>query len=265
MKQRSKNGGNDEYFTKPEVAIRCIFKVIDKYGSDNLFIEPSAGGGSFYENLPNNKIGFDINPKCPDVISEDWFNVDVTDGSIVIGNPPFGFAASMAVKFFNHAATGAKVIAFILPKTFKKESIQNKLDRFFHLVHSEDLEKHSFLVDGSEYDVPCCFQIWEKRSIARGVASVVSDVLEFVQRDEAQFCIRRVGGRAGKLLDGLNHSASSTYFCRTRYDWVLDVIPTINLDCVNNTAGVRSISKRELVSLILEKRPNHEHRHLKAV
>ena len=33
MKQRAKNGGNDEYFTKVEVARKCISELISLVGS----------------------------------------------------------------------------------------------------------------------------------------------------------------------------------------------------------------------------------------
>lgn len=38
MKQRAINGGNDEYFTKVEVARKCISELISLIGNDFLFI-----------------------------------------------------------------------------------------------------------------------------------------------------------------------------------------------------------------------------------
>ena len=53
-------------------------------------------------------------------------------------------------------------ISFILPKSFKKDSLKKSFPLNFHLIYEGDLPDKSFLVDGVEYDVPCVFQIWEK-------------------------------------------------------------------------------------------------------
>ena len=44
----------------------------------------------------------------------------------------------MAIKFFNYTAKFSQVIAFIIPKTFRK-NIQNKLDLNFHLLSDIDI------------------------------------------------------------------------------------------------------------------------------
>lgn len=88
MKQRAKNGGNDEYFTKVEVARKCISELISLIGNDFLFIEPSAGGGSFITEMTPSIIGYDINPKYEGVIKGNWFDVNVPSGCVVLGNPP---------------------------------------------------------------------------------------------------------------------------------------------------------------------------------
>ena len=75
MKQRAKNGGNDEYFTKVEVARKCISELISKIGNNFLFIEPSAGAGSFITELTPRIIGYDINPKVDGVIRGNWLQI----------------------------------------------------------------------------------------------------------------------------------------------------------------------------------------------
>ena len=51
-----------------------------------------------------------------------------------LGNPPFGKNCSLAIKFFNKAAEFADLIAFIIPRTFKRISIQNKLNLNFSFI-----------------------------------------------------------------------------------------------------------------------------------
>ena len=57
---------------------------------------------------------------------------------LVVGNPPFGKISSIAIKFFNKSAEYADCIAFIIPRTFKRVSVQNKLNLNFHLMYNED-------------------------------------------------------------------------------------------------------------------------------
>lgn len=251
-KQRAKNGGLDQYFTRPEIVDKCI-EVLRKHTTfDDLFIEPSAGGGNFIK--PNmNVVAYDLNPQSEGIISANWFDVKVPENCVVYGNPPFGFAGSLAIKFFNHAANSAKTIAFIVPKSFKKQSIWNRLNLNFWLVEQFDLPKNSFQIPGEElpYDVPCCFQVWKRRETPRIVErQIKSTHIVFCKKQDATHAIRRVGGRAGQLLAGLEHSISSTYFCKIQDGWVLDAIKLMDRNIVNQTAGVRSISKNELVKNI---------------
>ena len=85
---------------------------------------------------------------------------------LVIGNPPFGRVSSLAVRFFNKSAEFANVIAFIIPRTFKRVSIQNKLDLNFELVYNEDLPITPCCFT-PKMTAKCCFQIWVKRRTKR--------------------------------------------------------------------------------------------------
>lgn len=166
--------GFDKFYTKPKIAERCI-ETVGKYFSWsewNLIIEPSAGNGSFYKNIPtSNKIGLDIMPEHKDIKQQDFFTyLPPKDKNkiLVIGNPPFGRISSLAIKFFNHASEFANVIAFIIPRTFRRISVQNKLNLYFHLIHDEEIptEPCSFTPAMS---VKCCFQIWQKKESARSL------------------------------------------------------------------------------------------------
>lgn len=162
----------DQYYTNPDIAKLCFDKVINLYQSKfDIYIEPSAGDGSFFNLLPSNRVGYDLDPKHHEVIMQDYLkiNCDIFSNKkvITIGNPTFGKNSSLAVKFFNKSAEHSSVIAFILPKTFKKVSIQNKLNVNFRLIKTFDLPKNSFILNNQTYDVPCCFQIWQKSNKKR--------------------------------------------------------------------------------------------------
>ena len=107
------------------------------------------------------------------------------------------------------------MIAFIIPKTFRKKSLQNKLHLNFHLKLDEDLPKNSFVLNGEPYDVPCCFQIWEEQKLKRRIVKtdLNNEFFEFVKQEQGNIAVRRVGGRTGKATKDVNGvSATSHYF-----------------------------------------------------
>jgi hypothetical protein len=139
-----RNEGLDKYYTKKSVAKDCIEFV--EMNSFNLIVEPSAGNGSFLDQISGNKIGIDISPESNNIKKMDFFHYTPPENSgkiLVIGNPPFGKCSSLAVKFFNHAGNWCDVIAFIVPRTFKRVSIQNRLNLNFKLVFNEPLRRVS--------------------------------------------------------------------------------------------------------------------------
>lgn len=265
---RSVNGGNDSYYTDPEYAMHCCKMIKSKFYRfriDNI-IEPSAGNGSFYggikllcKNKQRSFSMYDIDPKQVYINKKDFFDILIESNSLVIGNPPFGFSANLAIKFFNYAAKQkAKLIAFILPRTFKKDSVKTKLNLNYKLVYEEDCPKDVFLLDGKKYNVPCVFQVWAYTNKKRKVEywSVENKWIEFTTPENATFCLRRVGGRAGQLLEGdiFKYSKVSTYFCIEKVKGSKNVLKAIDFgEVINSTAGVKSLSKREIHKLL------HEH------
>jgi len=195
---------------------------------------------------------YDIDPQSTNIIKKDFFEIDIGDNALVIGNPPFGFASRMAIKFFNHAASQqAKLIAFILPRTFKKDSVKNKLNLNYSLIYEEDCPKDVFILDGNIYHVPCVFQIWAYNNKERIIDywSVENKWIEYTTPAKAEFCVRRVGGRSGQVLKGspLDYSEVSTYFCKEKIKGSKKALQSVDFsDVVNSTAGVRSLSKREI-------------------
>ncbi len=172
----------DQFYTNVDVAKTCLSGIIfDDY---DVVLEPSAGSGSFYNLLPTNKrFGIDLEPAHPEVSKQNFFDFKHIEGKkyFVVGNPPFGKNSSLAVKFFNHSAGFADRIAFVVPRTFRKVSIQNKLDLNFHLVREEMLPANSFHVPGGEqYNVPCVFQVWERRNYEREKVDLPVEHPDFV-------------------------------------------------------------------------------------
>jgi predicted RNA methylase len=256
----------DQFYTNPGYAatfLSAIAHTVDLNKYDHI-LEPSAGTGSFYNLLDNKRrIGLDLDPKAPGVIRTDFFDWMPPAGKkiITIGNPPFGKNAALAVKFFNRAAEFSDVIAFVIPRTFRKASIINRLAQDFHCVYDETVPDNSFIFNGAAYNVPCAAQIWVRKATPR--AKIVTLKLEqirnwfeLVEPNQSDFAIQRVGGRAGliRTTDRTNFSAESHYFIRAHDPRVLPVFEQVDFDTVKfNTAGNPSISPSELIELWVAK------------
>ena len=256
----------DKYYTKSIVVDLCI-NEIKKYLSiskDDLIIEPSAGNGSFIENiklLSNNNIFYDLEPDNLEIIKQDYLelnydNIQKKYQKIhVIGNPPFGRQSSLAIKFIKKSCEFCDTISFILPKSFKKDSLKKRFPLNFHLVLELDLPEKSFLVDNNEYNVESIFQIWEKKIYNREIIEKIEPTnFIFVQKFEnPDISFRRVGVYAGKIDKNPNKDKSiqSHYFIKftnnKSVDENIELLKKVNFDH-NNTTGPKSISKQELIS-----------------
>ncbi|MDR2292497.1 MAG: hypothetical protein LBE11_03385 [Prevotellaceae bacterium] len=172
MKENSSNL-LDQYFTDKELAQNLFAKtheIISKYETDiekYTWLEPSVGGGCFFDLLPENKrIGLDIEPLRSNIIKSDYLKFELPNEKlIIIGNPPFGHRGVMALNFINHSQK-ADYVCFILPMFFEskgKGSVKYRV-RGFNLIHSERLPQNSFYIPTTQktVDVKCVFQIWSK-------------------------------------------------------------------------------------------------------
>jgi hypothetical protein len=249
----------DQFFTARDVAQDCFelaHHTASRRFSTPLWVEPSAGGGVFLNLMPLPRIGIDIAPQARGILRQDflsWQPDDLSRPIIVCGNPPFGKNAALAIRFFNHAARFADLIAMIVPKTFQKASTHRRLDTWFHIVSEHPIRTHAFLHQQEIRDVPTVFQIWEKRSCARELvrSATCHPHFAFVKASEAEFAFQRVGARAGLVSrQGLIKSSQSHYFLspRVRTIDVQAVLKAIDWSPVKSrTAGNPSIGKAELV------------------
>jgi predicted RNA methylase len=259
----------DKFYTKPTVSKECcdiIKQFININNEKDIIIEPSAGNGSFIPelcNMSSNCLFYDIQPEHSDIIKQDYLCFDIQGIELpdlyskihIIGNPPFGRQSSLAIKFIKKSIEFCDTISFILPKSFKKDSMQKHFPLRFHLVYQCDLDDKSFIInDVEEKDVPCVFQIWEKRNYDRDqIVKQTSTRFKFVKIDESpDISFRRVGVNAGKIDTNKlsDKSIQSHYFIRfddnVDKKTIIEKISTIVYD-TNNTVGPKSISKQEII------------------
>ncbi|WP_409433237.1 SAM-dependent methyltransferase [Litorimonas sp. RW-G-Af-16] len=250
----------DKFYTRPEIAQSCInflFKLDLFNPSEVIYLEPSAGLGAFFDKMTYPKVGLDISTSRNDIMRLDFLNWEpkgFTKPVITIGNPPFGKNSSLAKKFFNHAAEFSNIIAFIVPKTFQKASLQNQLSLEFHLAGEFDIPFDSFEFDGASYSVPVVFQVWQKQVTPREIRKLplTHPDFDFVNNELADFAFQRVGARAGMIsIEGLHKSPNSHYFLkanRCRQDLMLLLKSIDWLPIKTRTAGNPSIAKSELIA-----------------
>lgn len=268
--------GLDKFYTNDNIVDLCIDTLNKRYNLENfdLIIEPSAGNGKFLLKLPkDNRIGIDISPEHSEIISQDFFdyypeNYD-TNKILVIGNPPFGKNCSLAIKFFNHSSKFANIIAFIIPRTFRKTSIQNRLNLNFHLVEDIDIPLNpcSFT---PKMMVKCCFQIWEKQTVSRSQINLPTkhsdwEFLGYGNKDHnnqptppigADFAIKAYGGKCGEIvMDNLHQLRPKSWHwikCNIDKEELIKRFSLLNYKNSINTARQNSIGRAELVALYKE-------------
>ena len=267
--------GLDKFYTVPLVVDKCLTIIQNNYDWNDwdLIIEPSAGNGSFYSKIPCcHKIGMDIFPEHPDIILHNFFDYIPNEDKkriLVIGNPPFGKISSLAIKFFNHASKWCNVIAFIIPRTFRRISVQNKLNDYFHLVLDEEIPTKPSSFEPSMM-VKCCFQVWEKRSTKREFVKLETmhehwNFLSFGPNDEngqptppndADFAFRAYGGKCGEIRENDLHllRPKSWHWIKSNIDKDVLLERFYSLDYSNslNTARQNSFGKGELVLLYIK-------------
>ena len=259
----------DKYYTKIEITNQCLtlIKQYIEIDSTCLIIEPSAGNGAFITGikiLANNYKFYDIEPEHDEIIKQDFITLNTTKFTNtytkihIIGNPPFGRQSSLAIKFIKKSCEFCDSLSFILPKSFKKESLKKTYPLNFHLIFEVDLPEKSFLVGDKEHDVPCIFQIWEKKAYNRVIIEKLEPKnFKFVKKtEEPNISFRRVGVNAGTIDTNINEkSIQSHYFIKItkplhdqtkNIDEIVESLKKIQFEH-DNTVGPRSISKQELI------------------
>lgn len=251
----------DQFYTRPEVAVQCVGHILEKIEGAREFqwIEPSAGNGVFLREVPEKveRIGIDIDPKSDEILRGDflsWEPPATKKKRLLFGNPPFGSQSSLAKAFIRYGVTFCDVIAFILPRSFEKPSMNRVFPANFHCILIDHLSPNAFQVNQKPYNVPCIFMIWVKKDIPRVIPTAIQPVgFRYVKETEVwHIALRRVGGLAGRsfLHDHGVYSHQSHYFLvldEAKRKYIAKIQTKINAHVFpSNTVGPRSLSKGEV-------------------
>jgi hypothetical protein len=254
----------DKFYTSASTVDLCmkLFNAKVLPDSDDLIIEPSAGNGAFVSHIKqmtSNHLFYDLQPEHPEIIQYDYMQFESAlfeqrfERIHVLGNPPYGHRCSSAIKFIKKSARFCNTISFILPRSFKKEYYKKSVPLNFHLILEVDLPKNSFLVNNEAYDVPCVFQIWERRATCRHVEKLTPNGFEFVKKTEnPDISFRRKGWKEVGLIEkNLSEKESSSYYIRftngLSVDENIQKLDGITFDH-NNVITSRSIARSELIA-----------------
>tara|TARA_Y100000768_G_scaffold374040_1_gene343357 strand:+ start:3358 stop:4194 length:837 start_codon:yes stop_codon:yes gene_type:complete len=248
---------NDAYFTSEETAGWCRERLVEFgwVGEGKVILEPCVGSGQLVRGLPGTVIGCDlIDHGFPGVVVEDYLLSGERKVDCVFTNPPFGRMGSLALKVMNKAMGDSDRVAMILPASFRKISMVDKINPWFHPVYDEVCPNLMYeLPNGEVRKVMTIFQMWERKDRRR---VRVKDLLHYsqymkrVNKEDAEYAFRTQGSSAGKVLQGLDYNPASTAFLRgseerlRSHDWT---------NIASFTAGIPAIGLMDVsYGLMLE-------------
>lgn len=234
--------------------------------SFTMVLEPSAGDGAFYSLLPqSNRVGIDLQPLADGIHKADFLRWEpplFQDNILTIGNPPFGQRGSLAVEFVNRACQFSRVVAFILPRTFRKDTFYNRVDPMFHLVEQFDCDDFR-TPDGEKVAVKSVFQIWERKNRIRAAItrdlshedfelkhahlSRVSDEELGNLRAEFDFAIAQVGANFTPK-DVFEVTKGSYWYVKALKPGVREVFEKLDFDFLDGlNLSFKSLSKKDII------------------
>jgi predicted RNA methylase len=258
--------GKEQFYTPSAVANQMALTV-QKWIPDlaiRTVIEPAGGTGAFISAVEKlgvkNVLAFDIEPKHPLVKKLNFLDAQLLgSNAVTISNPPFGRNNSLSIPFFNHAADASEYIAFIVPKSWRKWSVINRLDRRMHLIYDEELtidyvdENDQPLHDKKHLNT--IFQIWQKRDQRRPIIRV-SDMglVSKVGAEQADVALTIFGYGCGRVRTEFERKPNSTtMFLKLNHPKALESLRSANFEkFYQNTAYTEALSLQEINYLLNE-------------
>ena len=259
--------GKEQYYTPADLAQRLIVEVeaLVPDLANRTVIEPAGGTGAFIQAAQNRGVkdflSFDIEPKHALVKKADFLGKKLTArDAITISNPPFGRNNSLSIPFFNKAADHSEFICFIVPRSWRKWSVINRLDRRFHLVADHDI-----LVDyvdesgerlSKRTSLSTCFQIWQRRSALRPLVKVQDlGLIKKCEPAEADVALTIFGFGCGKVRTEFERKPNSTVmFLRVLHPQALAALMSVDFNRFSkNTAYTEALALPEINYLLNEK------------
>ena len=258
--------GKEQYYTPANLAGALIAEVEKVLGPlrGQTVLEPAGGTGSFVEAAlaagAKKIISFDIEPLHPLVQQGDFLVEEILESNLItISNPPFGRNNALSIPFFNKAAQISEAICFIVPRSWRKWSVTNRLDLNFELVFDTDLEidyeDASANSLSNKTRLATCFQIWKRVSKPREIIKIKDmGLVEKVSPEQADVSLTVFGYGCGKLRTEFEPVANTTQlFLRLIHKDAYSALSKVDFSrFYKNTAYTEAISLQEINYLLNE-------------
>ena len=173
---------------------------------------------------------------------------------LVIGNPPYGTGANLAIKFVNKAGDLSDNIWMVLPRSFEKDSVQNKVRLDFEIEESLVLPEDTF-----PNGIRAVKQKWIKtdklrKKVEKPRSHEDFEFLKYEDRFRANVFIGEYGcGPSGRVkTENFTHYAKGHYFILAKDQNVIDKLVSLEPKFRNKAAGCNGrfhISKPEIVEI----------------
>lgn len=259
----TRTAGKEQYYTPSSTATELFQVALGLIPDllDRTLVEPAAGTGSFTKVFANFGVkdirAFDIEPKDPAIIQANFLQDECLESELTHGvaitNPPFGRNSSLSVPFFNRLADHCEYICFVIPKSWRKWTLQNRLDRRFHLIHDQELtidyQDESGAYISQSGMLKTVFQIWKREEFLREkVAVPPSGLFEKSTPQAANASLTVFGRGCGTLKEDFPRKANTTQmFLLVRHPLGFEALRGANLaQFYNNVATVEALSWDEL-------------------
>jgi predicted RNA methylase len=259
--------GKEQYYTPKDLAEKLISEVAALVPDlpKRTVIEPAGGTGSFIKAAQaigvTDFLSFDIEPKHSLVKKADFLvkKINAKD-AVTISNPPFGRNNSLSIPFFNKAAEHSEFVCFIVPRSWRKWSVINRLDRRFHLIADHDI-----LIDyeddlgkrlSSRTNLNTCFQIWQRKTELRPLIKVHDmGLIAKCGPAEADVALTIFGFGCGKVRTEFERKPNSTVmFLRVIHPDALEALKSVDFNMFSkNTAYTAALALPEINYLLNER------------
>jgi len=258
--------GKEQYYTPKPLALELVAQIEKVLGSlaGKTILEPAGGTGAFIEAVQakgvTRVISFDIEPLHELVTQGNFLEQEIKETNLItISNPPFGRNNSLSIPFFNHAAKVSDAICFIVPRSWRKWSVTNRLDLGFELALDLDIEIDYVDSDGTPLSnknhLATCFQIWKKADAPRTLVRVIDKgIIEKVSPDQADVSLTIFGYGCGKVKTQFEPVANTTQmFLKLKHPQALAALESVDYSkFFKNTAYTEALSLQEINYLLNE-------------
>ena len=259
--------GKEQYYTPKPLALELVAQIEKVLGPlvGKTVLEPAGGTGAFIEAVQsvgvNKVISFDIEPLHELVSVGDFLDQEITEENLItISNPPFGRNNSLSIPFFNHAAKASDAICFIVPRSWRKWSVTNRLDLGFELALDLDIDIDYVDAEGyplsNKNHLATCFQIWKKAKNSRALVRVTDmGIIQKVSPDQADVSLTIFGYGCGKVKTKFEPVANTTQmFLKLNHPQALAALESVDYSkFFKNTAYTEALSLPEINYLLNEK------------